>query len=49
MFKHLTTAILALVSGLILGSNAGAQCIPDADWALVEIYSFPRLHYPAKQ
>src|SRR6266702_2070498 len=45
MFKHLLTALLALVSGLILSSNAGAQC---PSWsphgifsgsALEEIYS----------
>jgi hypothetical protein len=39
MFKHLIATILALVSGLILSSNSGAQCIPGADWAVYEIYS----------
>jgi hypothetical protein len=45
MFKHLVTAVLAVVSGLLLSSNAGAQC-PSwaangilASWALEEIYS----------
>ncbi len=39
MFKHNITAIVALVSGLLLSSAASSQCIPGADWGLEEIYS----------